>query len=237
MITFYGTGPAFGLPHASPFAIKTEILLKMAGVDYRSERADIRNAPRGKLPWIEDEGRIVTDSRMIRRHLEVAHGADFSGGYDAERLGIGLAVERLCEDHLYWINVDNRWLRPENFAKGPAQFFQRLPAALRPLIRARVLSRLRSALYGQGTGRLEPEEKRHLVELAVNALADIMGDNSYMLGPRLSGTDATVYGFLASLESDFFDTPYGEMVRARPGLRTYLTRMKTEFFPDPKPQV
>ena len=235
MITFYGTGPGFGLPHASPFAIKTEILLKMAGVTYRSERANLRKAPRGKLPWIDDGGRIVTDSRMIRHHLEIAHGADFSGGYDAERLGIGLALERLCEDHLYWINVDNRWLRPENFAKGPEQIFKRIPLPLRPLIKARVLSRLKTALYGQGTGRLEPEEKRHLVRLAVNALADIMGDNAYMLGPRVSGTDATVYGFIASLESDFFDTPYGETIRDRPNLGAYLARMATAYFPDHKP--
>ncbi|MGB3314248.1 MAG: glutathione S-transferase family protein [Albidovulum sp.] len=232
MITFYGTGPAFGLPHASPFAIKTEVLLKMSGVEYRSARADIRKAPRGKLPWIDDGGKIVTDSRMIRHHLETVHGADFSGGYDREPQGIGLAVERLCEDHLYWINVDNRWLRPENFARGPVHFFKQVPALIRPMVKARILSRLRAALYGQGTGRLEPEEKRHLVGLGVNAVADIMGDNAYLLGPRPAGADATVYGFLASLESPFFDTPYGEMVRARPNLTAYLARMRSEYFPD-----
>lgn len=235
MITFYGTGPAFGLPHASPFAIKTEVLLKMAGVEYRSVRADIRKAPRGKLPWIDDGGKIVTDSRMIRHHLEVTHGADFSGGYDSGRQGVGLAVERLCEDHLYWINVDNRWLRPENFAKGPAHFFKRVPAIIRPLVKARILSRLRGALHGQGTGRLEPGEKQHLVKLGVDAVADILGNNAYLLGPRPSGADATAYGFLASLESRFFDTPYGEMVRDRSNLTDYLSRMATEFFPDHKP--
>ncbi len=231
MITFYGTGTAFDLPHASPFAIKTEILLKMAGVEYRTRRADLRKAPRGKLPWIDDDGTIVTDSRMIRHHLETAHGADFSGGYDAARLGIGLAVERLCEDHLYWFNVDNRWLRPENFAKGPAQFFKRVPAVLRPLVKARILARLRMALHGQGTGRLEAPEKAHLVGRAVDSISDIMGANDYLLGPDPCGADATLFGFLASVESPFFDTPYGAMVRGRENLVAYLDRMGGRFFP------
>ncbi|MGB3176699.1 MAG: glutathione S-transferase family protein [Albidovulum sp.] len=237
MITFYGTGPMFGLPHASPFAIKTELLLKMADVPYQTARADIRKAPRSKLPWIVDDGKIITDSRMIRHHLETNHGAEFSGGYDAARRGVGVAVERLFEDHLYWFNVDNRWLDPDNFRKGPERFFDAIPALVRPLIKFKILRRLRAALYAQGTGRLEKDEKLHLVQTAASAISDILGGNSYILGSRPCGADATAYGFLASAESQFFTSPYGEFIRTKPNLVSYLARMEAEFFPKPAPQT
>ena len=49
MIVLYTFGPAFGLPDASPFVTKADMLLKLAGLPYRSERGSLRRAP-GKLP-------------------------------------------------------------------------------------------------------------------------------------------------------------------------------------------
>ena len=37
MITLYTFGPAFGLPDPSPFVMKAEVLLKMAGLPYRTD--------------------------------------------------------------------------------------------------------------------------------------------------------------------------------------------------------
>jgi len=48
MITFFGTGPMFGLPQASPFAFKTEVLLLMSGLSFTQARADMRSASLGK---------------------------------------------------------------------------------------------------------------------------------------------------------------------------------------------
>jgi hypothetical protein len=54
MITLYTFGPAFGLPDASPFVTKAEVLLKISKLPYRAERGGLRKAPRGKLPYIRD---------------------------------------------------------------------------------------------------------------------------------------------------------------------------------------
>ncbi len=37
MITLYSFGPFFGLPDASPFVMKGEMLLKLAGLPYRDQ--------------------------------------------------------------------------------------------------------------------------------------------------------------------------------------------------------
>src|SRR4051812_34985769 len=76
MITLYAFGPAFGLPDPSPFVTKAEMLLKLAGLPYRTDTGGFRKAPKGKLPYIDDDGTIVADSTFIRFHLERKHGID-----------------------------------------------------------------------------------------------------------------------------------------------------------------
>lgn len=62
MITLYSFGPGFGLPDPSPFVTKAEVLLKMAELPYRSDTTGFKKAPKGKLPYIDDGGEIISDS-------------------------------------------------------------------------------------------------------------------------------------------------------------------------------
>jgi hypothetical protein len=77
MITLYTFGPAFGLPDPSPFVTKAEVLLKMAGLLYRTDTKGLSKAPKGKLPYIRDGEDIVADSTFIRLHLEKRYSIDF----------------------------------------------------------------------------------------------------------------------------------------------------------------
>ena len=85
MITLYTFGPAFGLPDPSPFVIKAELLLKLAGLPYRCVTGGFRKAPKGKLPYIDDDGERIADSTFIRWHIERKHRFDFDRGLDAEQ--------------------------------------------------------------------------------------------------------------------------------------------------------
>lgn len=231
MIVMHGTKPVWGLPQASPFAVKVEVLLKMAGLPHEVVAADFRKAPKGKIPWIVDGGVVVADSRLIRRHLETQHGADFSGGYGARDQAIGLAFERMMENHLYWFNVENRWLDAANFARGPAHLFDKAPAPVRPILRAFVMRRLKRDIAAEGLAKLSVAEKQLLVSKALAAISGLIGAGDFALGPRPSGTDATVFAFLATLEAPFFASAYGDMVRADPVLMAYLARMRALFYP------
>jgi glutathione S-transferase len=235
LITLYGTGPMWGLPHASPFAIKAEVLLKLSGLPYEQARADMRKAPRGKMPWIVDGGEVISDSRLIKVHLEVRHGVDFSGDYSPRALGHGLAIERMLEDHLYFFMIESRWLEADNFDAGPSQFFYGIPTLVRPLIIRMALKKTRSMVNLQGTGRLTPEEKLSLVRRAIDGLEAAISGQNYMLGGRVCGVDATAFGFLASLAAPLFRSGYGEYLRSKPELGGYLTRMQAEFFPELPP--
>jgi len=59
MITLYTFGPHFGLPDASPFVMKAEMLLKLSGLPYETNTRGFGKAPKGKLPYIRDGEAVV----------------------------------------------------------------------------------------------------------------------------------------------------------------------------------
>ena len=57
----------FGLPNPSPFCIKVEVLLKMAGLAYECEFvANPGKGPKGKLPAIKDDDEIIERILYLR---------------------------------------------------------------------------------------------------------------------------------------------------------------------------
>ena len=153
MMTLYTFGPAFGLPDPSPFVTKVEILLKMAGLPYRTETNGFGKAPKGKLPYIDDDGERIADSTFIRWHIEKKYKFDFDRGLSAEQRAAAWAFEKMAEDQTYCALVHARWMNDANFYNGPAKFFGKVPAPLRPLVIAMVRRQLRKILHGQGIGR------------------------------------------------------------------------------------
>jgi glutathione S-transferase len=231
MITLAAFGPAFGLPDASPFVTKTEVLLKMSGLPFEKKSSGLRKAPKGKLPYIEDEGEIVADSTFIRLHLEHKHGIDFDRGLSTVQKGTAWAVEKMLEDQLYWIIVNARWLDDENFNKGPAMFFAAAPAPVRPLIKGMVRRSLRKTLHGHGIGRHDPAQIDELGARALGAVSGVLGENQYLTGSQLCGADATVYAFMISALCPHFDTPLRARALNLPNIVAYSERMQQRFHP------
>jgi glutathione S-transferase len=232
MITLYNFGPGFGLPDPSPFVTKAEVLLKMAGLPYRTDTGGFRKAPKGKLPYIDDDGEIVADSTFIRWHLEKKHGVDFDRGLTAEQKAVAWAFEKMIEDNLYWVMVDARWVDDENFAKGPRNFFKAVPAPMRPLITALVRRKVRNTLHAQGTGRHSHDEIVALGCRSIDAIADYLDDKPFFLGSEPSGIDATVFAFVAGMLCPVFVTPVRDAVARHENLRRYIGRMTARYYPD-----
>ena len=99
MITLYTFGPAFGVPDPSPYCMKALMLLKMAGLEFRTQPANLRKAPKGKAPYMDDNGTRIADSTFIRFHLESTYGIDFDAGLSDKEHATAGACEKLVEDH------------------------------------------------------------------------------------------------------------------------------------------
>jgi glutathione S-transferase len=227
MITLYGFGPAFGLPDPSPFVMKTEVQLMMAGLSYAKERAAPPTAPKGKIPFIADKGLRIGDSTLIRDHIEKTYGVDLDRGLTPDLRARGWAIERMLEDHLYFALLAARWLDDANFAKGPAHFFDGLPAGAREAGRERV----RQTLHGHGLGRHSPDEVAALGCRSLAALAGLLGNKPYLFGPAPCGADATAFAFVAGTMTPFFETKLRAFALTHRNLIAYRERMMEEHYP------
>jgi glutathione S-transferase len=230
MITLFTFGPYFGLPDASPFVIKAMLLLKFAGLDYREDRGGFRKAPKGKLPYINDDGIVVPDSTFIRFHVEKKYGFDFDAGLTLEQRAGAWAAERMCEEHLYWALVASRWIDDTNFAKGPAQFFKTVPMPLRPVVQSLIRRKVNKTLKLQGFGCHTPAERDKLAIADVNALAALIADKAFLLGEKPCGADATVFAFVASFLTPVFETPIRTAVERHANLIGYRNRILRRHF-------
>ena len=233
MITLYGFGPVADMADASAFVVKVEVLLKMAGLPYKKDNSgNLSKAPKGKIPYIEDEGKLIADSALIRFYLEQKYLADFDHGLSDEQKAITLLAEKYCEDSLYFVLIRDRWINEDNFNKGPRRFFDRAPALIRPIIIHMIRKKMRQTLWSQGFGRHSEAELHLLFEKGIAALAVILGDKPYFGGAQPCGADATLFGFLASFLGTTFSSVFGETVKSYPNLVAYRDRMKAMFYPE-----
>jgi len=232
MITLYGFGPGFGLPEISPFVTKTEVQLKMAGLAYRKQRAMPPASPTGQLPYIDDDGQRVADSTFIRAHIERKYGFDFDLGLDRPARAQAWAFERMIESHVYWALVGARWVDPENFAKGPAHFFDGAPEDRREKLREDAQFRVAENYLLSGLGRHAPDDDVELALRSLLALSVQLGDKPYLMGDKPCGTDATAFGALAGILTPFFESPLRQRAEQFANLTAYVDRMMLQYYPE-----
>jgi glutathione S-transferase len=231
ILHIFGRVPSVPLPDPSPFCMKAEVLLKMAGVPYQVNTSGYSKAPKGKQPYIVDDGLKVSDSTFIRWHLEKVHAADFDKGLSGQEKAAAWAYEKMCENHLYQASVGMRWLNEANFRAGPANFFNDAPALLRPVIAAKVRRDVRKALQSHGMGRHSEAEVALLVQRDIGALAAQLGDKPYFMGTNPTGIDATVFAFVAGALCPVFTSSARTAAESHANLRAYRDRMMAKYYP------
>jgi glutathione S-transferase len=232
VITLYTFGPGFGLPDPSPFVMKAETLLKISGLSYQVDSKGFSKAPKGKLPYIDDDGERIADSTFIRWHLEKKYRIDFDRGLSEDERAIAWAFEKTAEDHLYWALIDLRWTDDANFDKGPRNFFQGVPAPIRPLIVAMVRRKVRQSLHAHGMGRHKPAEIVALATRSVDAVAAYLGQKPFFMGNEPVGVDATMFSFVAGALCPAFESPIRAAAESHDNLKRYVGPMAGRFYPN-----
>ncbi|MBL8352864.1 MAG: glutathione S-transferase family protein [Burkholderiaceae bacterium] len=232
MIRVHQFAPAFGLPNASPFCMKLETWLRMAGLAFELVNdGNVLKAPKGKLPYIEDEGRVVADSHFIIEYLKTRYGDPLDADLGERDRALATAFQRLIEESLYWAVVHTRWVMDEGWQKTRVAFFGALPPPLRWLLPPLARRGLRAEMRGHGMGRHSEAEIFAIGCRDVDALADFLADKPFMLGEQPRSLDASAHAFLANLLWAPVDSPIQRHARARPELEAYCRRMKARFYP------
>ena len=231
MIKLYQFAPAFGLPNMSPFCMKVETYLRMAGLPYECPRkADIFKSPKGKMPYIDDNGKVLADSTFIVDYLKATYGDKLDAKLTARQRALGVVIQRTFEESLYWPVVYSRWIEDVGFNTVKEAAFAKLGFPMRQLIPVFARRGLRKQLHAQGTGRHSRDEIYAIGCRDVTALSELLGDQAFYLGDEPTSVDATAYGFLANLLWAPIDLPIRAHAQKLPNLEAYCQRMKARYY-------
>lgn len=230
MITLFQFPPVWGLPSASPFCMKLETYLRMAGLRYRIEHADVRKAPKHKLPYIDDDGRIVADSGFIVDYLIARYGDPLDAALTPAQRAQALALRRLMEEHLYWALAYARWIPLANWHITKRAYFGFMPWGVRQIVPELIRKKVHRDLHGHGLGRHREAEIYALGCADLSALSDALGSQAYFLGSVPTSVDATAFAWLANVLSVPIESPMKAHAQTLTNLVDYSARMHTRYF-------
>lgn len=236
-ITLYHFGRVGGLPDISPFCVKLETWLRLAGIPYDLKVGNPRQAPKGKLPYIRHGERLIADSGYIIDHLRRHFGPALDQGMDAAQRADARAWHSLLEEHLYFVLVYARWQAPAGWSAYKPSLAEVLIGAGAPaLVAQMLLPVLRrgalQSLQAQGVGRHSPDELDRMSAQLIEALAARLGQSPYFGGEAPGSLDASAYGMLASVVGLPVPSALADAMRAQHSLMAYCERMRARVWPE-----
>lgn len=230
-VVFWQLEPLWGLPNASPFCMKLETWLRMAGLPY--EARVLTTPPKsstGKIPYLErPDGSLLADTTAIIAELSRQHGIDLDAHLSERERAQALLLQRTFEEHLYFLVLCERWLDDASWPRVRSDYFGQLPLPLRVGLPPVLRRAIRRDAHGQGLARLDAEQRLERGRADVQAIATMLGDGPYFFGDRPSTVDATAYGFIAQSRAPVLG-PVGRLVAEHPALQAYEQRMRERYF-------
>jgi len=223
---------AFGLPNPSAFCVKLETYLRMANIPYEVATGDPREAPKGKVPWINDDGHILGDSALIIDYLKSKHGDPLDGRLTPRQKAEGHAIQKMLEESLYFVSSYSKWVEDEGFAIYSAELFAGMPAEqleyVPPMVRKRAIEKLNA----QGIARHEAAEVYEIGIKDALAFAELLGNGPFLFGEQPTSFDASAFGVIGNLKDGPFSGPVQDAIRTNAPVSDYIDRIRRQYFAD-----
>jgi glutathione S-transferase len=189
-------------------------------------------APKGKVPYILIEGRLVGDSQLIIDELERRLAAEGKPGLDdglsPRDAAIGHTIRRTLEEAYYFVGLYARWKLDDAYALMRDEFKKFVPGFVMPLVRRDQLKKL----HAQGTGRHTAEEATAMGCADLDAFAELLGSQQFLLGDRPRTVDCTLFGFLELTLGFPLDSPLQRRAASHENLVAYRRRMRERWWKD-----
>lgn len=230
-LPLYGSMPAWGAPDFSPFVIKLETWLRFAGIPYERRNGNPVQAPKGKIPYVELDGKLMGDSQLILEELTRRHHVTLDDGLTPVEAATGRAVRRMMEEGGYFCTLRMRWLEPDGWELQYPAFKALFPAIVAPIAVPIIRSNVRKAAQAQGIGRHTRDEVVAMAVADLQAVEAILGDKPFLLGDAPRSVDATVYAFLTAIQTHPGTTPIHETARSA-RLLAYTQRIRERWWVD-----
>ena len=235
MVTLYSFGPNFGLEDPSPFVLKVITYCKVAGIPYQSKAnaANLSKAPKGKLPFIEDQGQIIADSFFIIQHFQHKAGTNPDQHLSDEQKAVTQLAIKSIEESLYWCIVYYRWLDADSWPVIKQAFFGGMPQPLRFIVPVIAKRKVKANLIHQGIGRHSDQEVLIIAQEILNNLSILLGDKNYFFNNQVSLLDIVAYAFLSQIMiAEGINNPLIKTAREYTNLVDFCQRIHQHYFTD-----
>jgi glutathione S-transferase len=223
---------AFGLPNPSAFCVKLETYLRMANINYELAIGDPRNAPKGKVPWIDADGLVLGDSSLVINYLKQTYGDPLDARLTPQQQATGHAIQKMLEDSLYFVSSYSKWVDDEGFEIYSAELFAGMPAEqleyVPPMVRKRVIEKL----HAQGIARHSRDEVHALGIQDVQAFGDLLDNQPYLFGDQPTSYDACAFGVIGNIKDGPFVSPVRDATRNTRNIADYIQRIRQQYFAD-----
>jgi glutathione S-transferase len=211
----------------SPFTLKLESWLTLADIPFEVvETMNPRSGPKGKIPFIEDGEERIGDSSLIIKHLMRTRNIDLDRALDPHARAEALALQRLFDDHLYFVGVYSRWLDPEGWPRVRSGLFRRVPPGVREVIGALLQRKIRRNLLAQGILRHSHDEIYAMGAADLEAVSVILDDGPFFFQGQPGTLDCTAYGFLANILMVPVENELKRVAERLPNLRRFCEAME-----------
>jgi len=192
---------------------------------------DPSKGPKGKSPWIEYGATRLGDSTLIIEYLTERFGIDLDAHIDAGQRALALSVQRMLEEH-YHQCFEHQLFFGRDSAERLRELAATMPIPLRWLAPTMIKRAFGKQLHARGMGRHEEEVIIAQGKADLDALAELLGDQPYLLGDRPSSIDACVFGFLGVSLYVAGDNPLYRYGASLDNLMRYCERMRARYFPE-----
>jgi glutathione S-transferase len=208
----------------------------MTGIPYEVGPPDLGAAPKGKVPYISDNGVLIGDSTFILEHLKSTYGKDPDAVLGKSERAVSLAFRRMLKESLFWVGIHSRYFDDRNWPiyrkllvdilmpDAPVEEQDKRITEFREYMRGQIV--------GHGMGRHTPDEIYQIGIADITAVADFLGDKPFFMGDTPTTVDATVYGHVATMIEVPIESPTKEHGLKQANLVSYCRRMFEKFYPE-----
>uniref|UniRef100_A0A1S4H6C0 Uncharacterized protein n=1 Tax=Anopheles gambiae TaxID=7165 RepID=A0A1S4H6C0_ANOGA len=230
------------LPSISPFCLKVETWLRLAGLKYENIDHKLKlRSKKGQLPFVEVNGEEIADSTIIMQELATRYDKDLDAALTQEQRNIAHAMISMLENHLVWVVLSWRSKNTEQMLKGYKINLQhalgsRLPNALLNFFFKFQFSRKGAKkVKAQGLGVHKPEEIEEFGRKDLKVLSELLADKPFFFGDEPTTLDCVAFSVLAQIHFILDEVKYGlkEFMQENcPNLVGHVSRIKERCFPD-----
>jgi glutathione S-transferase len=231
-IKVYQGPEVWGTPNASPFCTKLLCFLNASKIPYEVKEFNPMKAPKGKMPYIEYDGRYFGDSQLIMSFLSQEFSVDLDAPLTEHQKSISHSCRRMLEEGTYFLILWSRWGIDENWSVIRKAYFANMPAPMKYFLPEILRRSVKRSAMGQGTARHTFDELEKILDEDMYSLSQLMSKSGpYFHGETFTSIDCTVFAFLASLLSAPLPVPFGKKWKDHQQFQDYIQQVKSNFFP------